>query len=187
MNGSSSPNVSEIPGSFQNFEKVPKMSLPSVTFTYTGAVRNRKLHRVQSETSIKVASGPINRKAPCTIKRPENLIHSRIRVSQDNALLFRPNYCPLLVHLCLPLLLHVNTPLTWCNIDTQGNLCILFFFASANWVSLSTKFIEPCKNMQNMHRYSVLQCAEGFTKKRQCDCKIFMLFHEKKKKKIWTF
>ncbi len=30
-----------------------------------------------------------------------------------------------------------------------------------------------------MRRYSV-NCAEGFTKTRSCDCKIFVLFHEKK-------
>ncbi len=45
--------------------------------------------------------------------------------TQDNALLFRPNCCPLLVHLWLPWVLHLNTPFLWCNIlyiDTIGKL-----------------------------------------------------------------
>ncbi len=62
--------------------------------------------------------------------------------TQDNALLFRPNFCPLLVHLWLHWLFHMNTPFPWCKIlyiDTEGNclVCIVFvvylyFFAS--WI-----------------------------------------------------
>ncbi len=76
--------------------------------------------------------------------------------TQDDALLFRPNCCPLLVHLWLPWLLHLNTPFPWCKILYRhiGKfvyislfvICVGEYFFCVAWIGVlsPTKVIGLC-------------------------------------------